>query len=175
LTGEFALSVCGSGRWRHGNRSRHFFVYDPFLPHNSQSYGADGPVNGPDRKFGWSLCALIRRSQTFDEPSEIDASPNCVLVNVGRSMLVDMAALQARLEKGDLIAMLDVFDQEPLDADSPLRRLPSTYLTPHRAGGILESVERALRMLTDDLEAFLNGRERQYAVTEAMLANSFSS
>lgn len=98
--------------------------------------------------------------------------PHAVLVNVGRSMLIDMDALAARLQRGDLIAMLDVFDQEPLPADSPLRSLPNTYLTPHVAGGILESVERALTMLADDLQAFQNGQPRRYAVTEAMM-NSF--
>jgi phosphoglycerate dehydrogenase-like enzyme len=94
---------------------------------------------------------------------------DAVLVNIGRSMLVDMPALVERLKQGNLIAMLDVFDQEPLEADSILRSLPNTYLTPHRAGGVLESVVRALTWLADDLQAFLDGKPRQYAVTEAML------
>jgi hypothetical protein len=50
--------------------------------------------------------------------------------NVGRSMLIDMDALQQRLRKGDLIAMLDEFERESLELDSPFRSLPNTYLTP---------------------------------------------
>jgi phosphoglycerate dehydrogenase-like enzyme len=96
---------------------------------------------------------------------------NAVLVNVGRSMLIDMNALEDRLRQGDLIAMLDVFDREPLETDSPLRMLPNTYLTPHRAGGIYGSVERALEWLADDLQAFLEGRPLKYAVTERMLTS----
>jgi phosphoglycerate dehydrogenase-like enzyme len=69
----------------------------------------------------------------------------------------------------DLIAMLIVFDQEPLELDSPFRSLPNTYLTPHVAGGIFQSVHRALNWLADDLEAFLRGEKRKYAVTEKML------
>lgn len=97
--------------------------------------------------------------------------PNAVFVNVGRSMLVDMEALQQRLAQGDLIAMLDVYDQEPLALDSPLRALPNAFLTPHVGGGIMESVERALTMLGDDLEAFIKGQPRKYAITASMLQN----
>lgn len=96
---------------------------------------------------------------------------DAVLVNIGRSMLVDMPALVERLDRGDLIAMLDVFDQEPLEPDSVLRLLPNTYLTPHRAGGIHASVHRALNWLADDLESYFAGRPLQYAVTESMLSS----
>ncbi|MCX7934573.1 MAG: hypothetical protein N3A66_04845, partial [Planctomycetota bacterium] len=92
--------------------------------------------------------------------------PGCVLVNIGRSMLINMPALVKRLRQNDLIAMLDVFDQEPLPKDSVLRTLPNVYLTPHRAGGLVESVVRAFDMLISDLEAALAGRKRRYAVTE---------
>ena len=94
---------------------------------------------------------------------------NAVFVNVARAALVETEALLARLERGDLFAALDVFDQEPLAKDSPLRRLPNLYLTPHRAGGILESVQRTIDWLIDDLEAVRAGKPRQYAITEAMI------
>jgi phosphoglycerate dehydrogenase-like enzyme len=95
--------------------------------------------------------------------------PHAVLVNVARAALVDTPALTARLERGDLYAALDVFDKEPLEADSPLRSLPNAYLTPHRAGGIIASVQRNLTWLVDDLVAVFAGQERRHALTEAML------
>jgi phosphoglycerate dehydrogenase-like enzyme len=93
---------------------------------------------------------------------------DAVLVNVGRSWLVDMKALAARLAKNDMIAMLDVFDKEPLQTDSPLRDLPNVFLTPHRAGGLISSVLRAFDMLTEDFENHLAGRPLRYAVPKAM-------
>ena len=95
--------------------------------------------------------------------------PEAVLVNVCRAALVDTEALITRLEQGDLFAALDVFDREPLEQDSRLRTLPNAYLTPHRAGGTIAAAKRILEWLVDDLEAFLAGRERRYALTEAML------
>lgn len=103
-------------------------------------------------------------------PVEIAAfRMGAVLVNVARAALVDTAALLARLRQNDMYAAIDVFDKEPLAAESPLRGLPNVFLTPHRAGGILASVERILGQLTDDLEAHLAGKPRQHALTEAML------
>lgn len=95
--------------------------------------------------------------------------PNAVLVNVARAALVDTAALVERLRRGDLLAAIDVFDQEPLQADHPLRTLPNAFLTPHRAGGLKASVVRVVGWLVDDLEAHLAGRPLRCALHEAAI------
>jgi phosphoglycerate dehydrogenase-like enzyme len=101
---------------------------------------------------------------------QLDALPkNAVLVNTARAALVDTTALVARLRKGDLFAAIDVFDAEPLPTKHPLRKLPNAYLTPHRAGGVMESVLRMLAMLTDDIDNYLQGRPLKYPLTERML------
>ena len=54
------------------------------------------------------------------------------LINTSRGPIVDEAALIAALEQHDIAgAALDVFDEEPLPRDHPLRRLPRTVITPH--------------------------------------------
>ena len=110
---------------------------------------------GTDRLINANRCARFRKHALF--------------VNVARAALVDYAALAARLRNGDLLAALDVFEQEPLPADSELRALPNTCLTPHRAGGLMSSVMRNLDWLIDDFEALLAGQPRKYAVTESMI------
>ena len=55
-----------------------------------------------------------------------------ILVNSARSALIDMAALAQALEQGRPgMAALDVYDDEPLPADSPLARRANMVLTPH--------------------------------------------
>ena len=57
------------------------------------------------------------------------------LINVARGELLDTGALLEALEMGTLVgAALDVFDEEPLPADSPLWQTPGVVLTPHIAG-----------------------------------------
>ena len=53
------------------------------------------------------------------------------LVNVGRGGVVDYDALRERLRAGELSAVLDVFDPEPLPSSSPLWRTPNLIITPH--------------------------------------------
>jgi len=55
-----------------------------------------------------------------------------ILVNTARSALIDMAALEAALERGrPAIAALDVYDDEPLAAGHSLTRRENVVLTPH--------------------------------------------
>jgi D-3-phosphoglycerate dehydrogenase len=57
-----------------------------------------------------------------------------VLVNTSRGALVDEAALAAALHSGAIAgAALDVFEREPIPADSALRGAPNLVLTPHAA------------------------------------------
>ena len=54
------------------------------------------------------------------------------IVNVGRSSVMDYSALSDLLESGHISgAVIDVFDEEPLPADSPLWRAPNFVVTPH--------------------------------------------
>ncbi len=149
-------------------------VHDPFI---SPRVAEEAGVRNVGLHELLSACEVVvlaapgsHANRALLGQAEIDLLPkDSLLVNVSRASLVDTAALIRRLRKGDLIALLDVFDEEPLAGDSPLRKIPGAYLTPHRAGGLLSSVQRALEMLLDDFEAFLAGNPRRYAITEEML------
>lgn len=60
--------------------------------------------------------------------------PSAVLMNVGRGSVVNQHDLIEALRKGTIGgAVLDVFENEPLAADSPLWTQPNVYITPHSA------------------------------------------
>ncbi len=60
--------------------------------------------------------------------------PTAVLINTARGPLVDEPALVDALQQGQIGgAALDVFEEEPLPADSPLRGMDNVMLAPHNA------------------------------------------
>jgi phosphoglycerate dehydrogenase-like enzyme len=85
--------------------------------------------------------------------------PNALLINTSRGPIVDTAALIRALESGRLGgAGLDVYDEEPLPPDHPLRSAPRTLLTPH-IGYVTDSVYRVFfTEAVENIEAFLAGR-----------------
>ncbi len=81
-----------------------------------------------------------------------------LLVNTSRGPIVDTAALVDALRNGAIAgAALDVYDEEPLPAEHPLRTAPNTVLTPHLGYVSEESYEVFFREAREDLEAFLAG------------------
>jgi phosphoglycerate dehydrogenase-like enzyme len=84
--------------------------------------------------------------------------PTAILVNTSRGPLVDDDALLVALVQGRIAgAGLDVYDQEPLPADHPLRSAPRTVLTPHIGYVATGLYERWWREIVEDVEAFLGG------------------
>lgn len=106
--------------------------------------------------------------------------PTCVVVNTARGGLIDDHALVEAIEAGKLAgAALDVFDPEPLPADSPLRTCDRIILTPHLAASTQEAqvrvaveISRSIRtaLTTGDIGGALNIP----GVTSEVLARSRS-
>jgi phosphoglycerate dehydrogenase-like enzyme len=84
-------------------------------------------------------------------------SPDAMLVLVSRAHLVDFEALTELLCAGRFRAAIDVFPEEPLPADHPIRHAPGTLLSAHRAGGDVHGYRDIGRIVVNDLEAILAG------------------
>jgi D-2-hydroxyacid dehydrogenase (NADP+) len=81
-----------------------------------------------------------------------------VIVNVARGSVIDEAALIDVLRTGVIGgAALDVFEQEPLPADSPLWQLPNVIISPHVSGFTPHYDERALALFAENLRRYVAG------------------
>lgn len=87
-----------------------------------------------------------------------------IFINTARGACVDETALIAELEKGRILACLDVTDPEPPAPDSPLYQLPNCILTPHIAGAIKENMRMQGELVAGEVEAFVAGRPLQHEV-----------
>ncbi len=84
--------------------------------------------------------------------------PGAVLVNVARGGVVDEAALIAALRSGHLLAAAtDVFETEPLPADSPLLAVDNLIVTPHLAAVAADTFEPTVRRIFANIAAVAAG------------------
>lgn len=83
--------------------------------------------------------------------------PDSVLVLLSRSHVVDFDALTDLLLAGRFRAGIDVFPQEPLPQDHPIRRARHAVLSSHRAGANAEGILSIGRAVADDIEAICRG------------------
>jgi D-3-phosphoglycerate dehydrogenase len=114
-------------------------VHDPFVPDDVITADGHVPVTfdeALERADVLTLHApLNAHTRTMIGASEIERMrPGAFVVNTCRGGLIDEQALTAALAAGHLGgAGLDVFEQEPLPAESLLRTMPNVVLTPHTA------------------------------------------
>jgi len=104
---------------------------------------------------------LTRETRHLIGKRELDLmKPEAGLINMGRARVVDYEALGAKLTRGELSgAILDVFDPEPLPADSPLWTTPNVLLSPHvSSDDLLGYVPGTLDLVFGNARRYLAGQ-----------------
>jgi D-3-phosphoglycerate dehydrogenase len=116
----------------------------------------------PDALFGQAdvlslNCPLTPENRHLVNTGRLGRLPSGALViNTARGPLIDEAALVEALRSEHLRgAALDVFEVEPLPADSPLRAMPNVILGSHNASNTIEAVRRVNQLAIDNLLAVL--------------------
>jgi D-3-phosphoglycerate dehydrogenase len=152
-----------SGRSGGGGETRHRDEHaghrrDPF-PQSQEAAAALGvqvvEVDALfDRADVLSLnCPLTPETRHLVNAERLARMPQgAFVVNVARGPVVDEPALVAALASGHLAgAALDVFEDEPLPADSPLRAMANVILGSHNASNTAEAVTRVNRLAIENL------------------------
>jgi glyoxylate reductase len=93
-----------------------------------------------------------------------------ILVNTSRGPVVDEEALCRALESKVIAgAALDVFEEEPIPASSPLLRLDNVVVAPHIASASIETREKMAVIAARNLLDALSGREPEFVVNPEVL------
>ncbi len=88
--------------------------------------------------------------------------PTAYYISAGRGQTVDETALIAALRDGKIAgAGLDVFQTEPLPADSPFWDLPNVFITPHLGGYTSEYEDLIMPLIVGNMRAFLADRQNE--------------
>ena len=93
---------------------------------------------------------------------------DALFVNTSRGAVVDQAALERELASGRFRAFLDVYEKEPLPAESRLYDLPNVILMPHMGGPTVDLRRDITRSLLIEASEFLkNGAPLPHEITRA--------
>ncbi|WP_460087762.1 NAD(P)-dependent oxidoreductase [Pseudomonas sp. H1_B04] len=164
------LGIIGMGRIGEALAQRgHFGFGMPVL------YHSHSPKPAVEQRFGARYCSLDTLLQqadficltlplTAETQGLIGAQafaqmrPETIFINISRGKVVDEAALIDALRSGQIRgAGLDVFEREPLSADSPLLQMDNVVATPHMGSATYETREAMARCAVDNLLMALAG------------------
>jgi D-3-phosphoglycerate dehydrogenase len=130
---------------------------------------ANVQVVGLDELLAQSDVVMVHASMNAETRNLLDArrlaqmKKGAILINTSRGGIVDEKALAAAMHEGRIAgAALDVYETEPLPADSALRDMPNSILTPHMVGQTIESLEELRKAAVENLVRAMEGRAPLY-------------
>ena len=154
------------------------FAYDPFV---SRSDADRLGVNMVDLDTLFKTCDAVSVNtpelpETFGligYPLLASMPRGSVFINTSRgSVINEPEMIRALTERPDIQALLDVTFPEPAPPDSPLRKLPNVFLTPHISGSHGRECHRMGYYMQQDLENYLAGRPLSYQISHTQFLRS---
>jgi phosphoglycerate dehydrogenase-like enzyme len=139
-------------------------AYDPFVKDEVlKEYGVER--DSLENIFSQSKIISLHVAQTPDTHHMIGKEllqlipDGALFVNTARPGIVDTEAMLEEFRKNRFNAFLDVYDQEPLPADSKLIGLSNVILMPHRGGPTVDRRGRVTMALIDDIQRIFRGEQ----------------
>jgi phosphoglycerate dehydrogenase-like enzyme len=105
----------------------------------------------------------------IDKPLLEKIQPGALLINTARGAIINEPALIEELKSKRFRAILDVFEQEPLPAGHPLRKMDNVYVIPHMGGPTYDRRKFVTLALAEDIQNYFMEKplrleiSRQYA------------
>ena len=137
-------------------------VYDPWLP-SREILRYDCAPATLEEVLSWSDAIFVFAGVTLENQGFLGQRelalirPGGLFILMSRAAVVDFDVLTAAASSGHLRVATDVFPEEPLGKEHPIRDLENTVLSAHRAGGMAEAFIEIGDLVLSDLELILRG------------------
>jgi phosphoglycerate dehydrogenase-like enzyme len=137
-------------------------VFDPWLPpsilaeHGVEPAALDDVLATSD--FVFVVASVTTENRGFlDADAFASMRPGAAFILLSRADVVDFPALLAAVSAGHIRAASDVFPEEPLAPDHPVRALPGFIRSAHRAGALDVAFKRMGDMVLEDMDLIDRG------------------
>ena len=147
-------------------------IYSAY-PIDKEFLESTGAIQAPlEEVFGCSIVsvhsALSERTRGMIGKELLELMPDgAIFINTSRGAIVREDELIEVLRSGRIFALLDVFENEPLEPSSPLRSLNNVYPIPHRAGPTNDRRSYIGKEVVLDVIRFKNGEELKCEITSS--------
>jgi phosphoglycerate dehydrogenase-like enzyme len=137
-------------------------VYDPWLPPSILTDNGVEPTS-LDSVLANSDYVFVVASVTSENQGFLGAEAfakmrqGAAFILLSRAGVVDFPALMAAVKRGHIVAASDVFPEEPLARDHPVRKLPGFLRSAHRAGALEIAFKRMGDMVLEDMDLIDRG------------------
>lgn len=131
-------------------------VFDPWLPPSMLREAGVEPASLSE-VLGMSDFIFVVASVTSENKGFLGAEAfaamrkGAAFILLSRADVVDFPALMAAVERGHIVAASDVYPEEPLPADHPVRKLPGFVRSAHRAGALDSAFKNMGEMVLEDM------------------------
>ncbi|OHV90648.1 hydroxyacid dehydrogenase [Mesorhizobium sp. ORS 3428] len=137
-------------------------VYDPWLPpsvlieHGVEPASLDKVLSESD--FVFVVASVTSENQGFlGAEAFAKMRKGAAFILLSRAGVVDFPALMEAVRSGHIVAASDVFPEEPLAKDHPVRALPGFLRSAHRAGALDVAFKRMGDMVLEDMDLIDRG------------------
>lgn len=137
-------------------------VHDPWLPedliraHDCRPAGLDELLSSS--RIIFMFASVTSENEGFIGKREFALiRPGSLFLLMSRAAVVDFPEFVAQVRSGRIRGATDVFPEEPVSPDDPVRSVEGMILSAHRTGGMPEAFHRIGSMMVADMELILRG------------------
>ncbi|MGA8154560.1 MAG: NAD(P)-dependent oxidoreductase [Terriglobales bacterium] len=143
-----------------------------FLRVGRSAHQAVEPLSNLDQFLGHADIVVLTIPLTSETRHLFDAKrlakmkTGALLVNASRGAIIETEGLLQSLSEGKIRAAVDVTDPEPLPEAHPLWKAPNLLITPHVAGDSERFMQRAFKLIREQVERFVRAEPLINVVAE---------